>query len=180
MRLLTKSKMILELLQDIKKACYILTDLKLIDFDRDQLDTPEDFESLLFPCVLVSVPSIDWDELPHGNQTGDCVFATKTVVKMPQNTAFYLGSEYKNEHLEPLNSENLNALLIEDAVHQEIIKISSVTRTSTKEYAINLAGSHLWVVEHTYSLAAYYENTPRYQRKTTATNPGINIILENQ
>ena len=99
---------------------------------------------------------------------------------MPQHTAFYINAEYENEHLEQLTSENLNALLIEDAIHQNLIKISGVERISTKEYSRSLSGAEVWVVEHTYEQSVHYENIPRYIRKTTETNPGINIILENQ
>lgn len=170
--------MILELLQDIKRAAYSITDLQMIDLDREQLENISEHESLLYPCLLVSMPLVDWDELAHGNQKGQLTFDTKTIIQLPQHSAFYLNSEIEHEHLETLTSENLNALLIEDAIHQQIIKIDSVTRESTKEYPIVVDGSTLWVVEHSYTKQAYYYNTPRYQTKTTPTGVGINVIID--
>jgi hypothetical protein len=166
--------MILETLQDIKQACSAIVDLQMIDLDRGQLDSPEDYESILQPALLVVGPDIDWQELNHGNQSGTSIFGTKTVVRLPQHTAFMLGSEAQHQHLEALSSENLNELLIEDAIHQEIIKIPGVVRIRTREYPVDT----FWVVEHTYEHTLGYENIPRYQTKTLTNAPGITVILE--
>ena len=59
--------MILEILQDIKRAIKGIPDLQMLDLDRGQLKDPELHESLLLPALLVDSPEIDWSQLSHGN-----------------------------------------------------------------------------------------------------------------
>lgn len=146
----------------------------MIDLDRGQLEAPELYESLLQPALLVGIPSINWMELSHGNQEGDMRFYTKTAVRLPQHQHFYLDSESDHPHLEELTDENKNALLIEDALHQKIIKIPGVWRENS---FFSFSGT-FFVVEHRYCQGVHYENVPRYNGWNPVNKiPGINVIL---
>lgn len=164
--------MIIHLLKTLKTALGSLPELRMIDFDRGQLDTPEKFESILQPAVLVGIPVIDWKNIAHNHQDGEGTFYTKTVVRLPHNNAFYTTPEFSD--FDDLTEDNLNELLIEDAIHQQIIKLNSVIRVRTQEY---ISGT-FFVTEHTYNYAERYTLQPRYKPPTTAITPGINIILD--
>jgi hypothetical protein len=173
--------MILQLLHTIKTALStastlgcseMLSNIRTLDLDRGQLDNPSNYESILQPALLVGIPSIAWSELAHGHQSGDMRFYTKTVVRMPQNYAYY--SEDAN--FEALSEENQNELLIEDAIHQLIAKIPGVVRTSTSYSYVDT----FFIVEHTYELTVKYDNTPKYRHHsfTQSGTPGITVILD--
>ncbi len=164
--------MIIELLKNIKAAISGLTEVRMIDFDRGQLEAPEKYESLLQPALLVGIPEVDWRNIAHNHQDGDGTFYTKTVVRLPHNNAFYTTPEFSD--FDDLTEDNLNELLIEDAIHQEVVKLNSVMRVRTQEY---ISGT-FFVTEHTYSYAERYTLKPRYKPPTTAITPGINIILD--
>lgn len=150
--------------------------LQLIDLDRGQLEEPTAFESLVFPCLLVSAPIIDWSELTQGDQTGDLSFITKTIVQLPNNIAFYSAANPDGYGI--LQAENEAVLEIEDDIHQAIIAGISCYRSKTREYPMILEGSPVWVTEHTYEQGVQYHNTPKYTRKTTPTGTGIQVILD--
>ena len=163
--------MIIDLLKTLKTALMEVPALRMIDFDRGQLDTPEKFESVLQPAILVGIPVIDWRNIAHNHQDGDGTFYTKTIVRLPHNNAFYTSPEFSQ--FDGLTEENLNELLIEDAIHQEIVKLNSVFRVRTQEY---VSGT-FFVTEHTYSYTTRYTLQPRYQPHAPGYNPGINVIL---
>ena len=169
--------MILQLLLSLKAILpEAVTELNMLDLDRDQLEDPTAFESLLFPCVLVGIPGIAWQELNNGNQTGDMSFTTKTIVQLPHNLAFY--SAANPAGFDALQAENESVLEIEESVHQAIISNTMAVRTNTREYPFNMNGSSLWVTEHTYDRPVMYQNIPKYTPKTTPTGTGIQVILD--
>jgi hypothetical protein len=164
--------MIIPLLKTLKESLKSVPDLRMIDFDRGQLNKPEDYESVLQPAVLVGIPVIDWKDIARSHQDGDGTFYTKTVVRLPQNNAYYTSPEFLQ--FDDLTEENLNELLIEDAIHQEIIKLDSVVRVRTQQYPFRT----FFVTEHTYTYSLRYSLEPRYRPHLPANKPGINVILE--
>jgi len=43
-----------------------------IDENYGQLDTETDFYPVTFPCILLDIAQIEWDNLVHGTQMGTC------------------------------------------------------------------------------------------------------------
>ena len=55
-----------------------LTGIALIDEDTGQLQPAEgDAYPLTFPCVLISIPTIDWSTTSNGAQVGEAFFTVK-------------------------------------------------------------------------------------------------------
>lgn len=164
--------MIIQLLQLIKQEIKDIPALRMIDFDRGQMNNPQRFESIIQPAVLVGIPRINWEEKSKGQQDGDMLFYTKTIVRLPQHQQFYTKAEY--EHSIVLDQESMTMIEIEDEIHQKISNIPGVFRTATSFDFIDT----FFQVQHTYTLPVEYTLINRYQDFLPSNNPGIHLILE--
>lgn len=167
--------MLYNLLQDLNRLLRTeLPEIRMIDFDRGQLQNPERFESIIQPAVLLGIPNINWKELPRRSQEGDITFFTKTIVRLPHDT--YLYNELpieQNTVLDNNIAENINELMLEDAVHQQICTLEGVCRVRSSYYFVKT----FFVVEHTYTSYAYYEARKRYHPIPIPT-PNIQTQLQ--
>ncbi len=140
--------MILKLYSEI--AQFILDNLPegqkvWIDLDRGQLRNLEAFESLVLPSVLIEIDEIDWQSETQEHQTGEVSFALKIINRLPE-PLFY------NDNF----SANIEALQLEDIIHQAIAKNKHVQRTKTKSYPVKT----VFVIQHDYKTGYDYEPTP--------------------
>jgi len=165
--------MLYHLIQDLNRLLRAeLPEIRLIDFDRGQLQKPERYESILQPAVLLGIPNINWRELAKRNQEGDMTFVTKTIVRLPHDTFLYNDLPIEqNAALDANIAENVNELMLEDAVHQQITTLEGVCRTRSAFYFVNT----FFVAEHTYGGYVYYEAQERYTRRPINVNINAQI-----
>lgn len=159
--------MILETYYGLAEAIMNITGVQSIDLDKGQLEAPEQFESILQPGILINLPDIQYQQLTAGKQYADMNFSLKTVVRLPNHTHIYAGASV-------LKPDNLAELLIEDAVHQAIVKLPGCVRTATKSYPVLT----WYVVEHFYQVPGNYTPEPRYQPHILGQLPNISTLLK--
>lgn len=162
--------MLLPILNQVKEITAGITALRMIDFDRGQLDHPHLYESILQPAVLVGLLPVSWQNLQHNHQQGQATFYTKTIVRLPQNHAYYADPQFQD--FDTLGQDNITELLIEDIIHQAIIQLPTAIRTRTLQYVVHT----FFVTEHHYDIALHYTLPPHYQPHKPASQ-GINVIL---
>ena len=70
--------------------------LSLIDEDYGQLEaieTDEDTYPVTFPCVLISMPEVDWKQLGGASQQGNCTVAIRVAIDCYHDTHSGSGTE---------------------------------------------------------------------------------------
>jgi len=72
-----------------------MPELSLIDEDYGQLTTSEDTDPVTFPCALIQIEEIDWQELAADKQKGTASIRVKLAIDCYDNTRFTSGTADK-------------------------------------------------------------------------------------
>ena len=117
-----------------------------VDLDKGQLDRPEDFDTLI-PCVLVSAPETNWEDLRGGNQDGEGSIVVRWLFHLPTRT----------HPDDPLLSQSAEALKYADTIHEVVMRQPDVLRrTRTRRYHAANLPPNVYVVETTYAIRETY------------------------
>jgi len=88
-----------QLFNDIqKRIADNFPQLSLIDEDYGQLEaieTEEDAYPVTFPCVLISIPEVIWEQLGGGSQRGTASITVRLAIDCYQDTHSGSGTEDK-------------------------------------------------------------------------------------
>jgi len=89
-----------QLFNDIqKRIAESIPELGLIDEDYGQLEaieTEEDTYPVIFPCVLISVPEVTWEQLGGQSQRGTCSITVRLAIDCYHDTHYGSGTEDKS------------------------------------------------------------------------------------
>jgi hypothetical protein len=156
--------MILQIFRDLREQILAYeTGVNYVSFDKGQFDNPTKF-GLPFSTGLVLIDikeGIDWEEFQSHQQVGIFQFCAKIAVRLPDDS-FY----EKNQE------QNLDAIEIEDLVHNAIILMKNISRTKTHTYYID----SLFIIEHTYQSKCEYK--PLTSQNTIKKRLKVEINLE--
>ena len=121
--------------------------IQWIDRDKGQLESPEDFHSILIPGLLIAISEIQWAGQTRGAQLGEGHATTKLVFRLPAAT-----HEVQETAHGPLDEYDEFASLSE-ALHEQMSVLPCIgDRTKTHDYFTG----EFYVVEQTYELKVYY------------------------
>lgn len=145
--------MIVQAFREIRAALQEVEGLHYIDFDRGQLDNPTKFSTpMSSKTVLIDfMDGIDWKSALKNTQRGECIFAVKIAVRLPDEQFV----EYDLE-------QNLEALEVAEEVNVAIIAMGGMNRIKTLAYP----KATLFVIEHHYQTGFDYEPfTSKYKQE---------------
>ena len=71
-----------------------MPELALVDEDYGQLTTDEDHDPVLFPCALIQIEEIDWQELGGDKQKGTVNIRVKLAIDCYDNTRYTSGTAH--------------------------------------------------------------------------------------
>ncbi|GAB3734983.1 hypothetical protein [Spirosoma lituiforme] len=145
--------------QAIKK---LANQINWIDLDKDQLDNPELYNSIITPGILIGHSELEWSQLAGRNQLGNGTVTVKLVVRLPGQT-----------HLtDPFIVENLKSLDLSDLVNQAVLSVPGVlSRVRSLDYP---SGTY-YVFEQTYM--TQFKSSPTITQKTVSLV--VNPFLHN-
>lgn len=72
-----------------------IPELAVVDEDYGQLNTEEDTYPVTFPCALVQVEEIDWQDIGGGKQKGTATIRVKLAVDCYDDTHYTSGTAQK-------------------------------------------------------------------------------------
>lgn len=72
-----------------------MPELALVDEDYGQLTTDEDHDPVLFPCALIQIEEINWQELGGDKQKGTVNIRVKLAIDCYDNTRYTSGTAHK-------------------------------------------------------------------------------------
>ena len=78
-----------------QKIADSVPELRLIDEDYGQLNTEEDTYPVTFPCALIQVEEINWQELGGGKQKGTATVRIKLAIDCYDDTHHTSGTSHK-------------------------------------------------------------------------------------
>jgi len=88
-----------QLFNDIqKRIADNFSELSLIDEDYGQLEaieTEEDTYPVTFPCVLISIPEVNWEQLGGASQRGTASITVRLAIDCYDDTHLGSGTENK-------------------------------------------------------------------------------------
>ncbi|SFU36296.1 hypothetical protein SAMN05216364_10067 [Porphyromonadaceae bacterium KHP3R9] len=78
-----------------KRIADNMPELSLVDEDYGQLNTEEDTYPVTFPCSLIQVEEIDWQDLGAGKQKGTVNIRVKLAIDCYDDTHYTSGTAQK-------------------------------------------------------------------------------------
>lgn len=143
---------ILALMEQIKTA---LPELSYIDEDFGQLDTyAGESNPVTFPCALIEVEGVDWNELSPREQSGSVNIAIRLVIDCYDDTHYGSGSESKIKERFAM-CKRLHSALQGEAVDE---RMDYLTRVKSRNYTI---GGGLKIYESNYQFD-YHDGSAQY------------------
>lgn len=123
-----------------------MPELRLVDEDYGQLNTEEDTYPVTFPCVLIQVEEIDWNDLGGGKQKGSASIRVKLAIDCYDDAHYSSGTAakslermrlYKKMHTQ-LNMFKGGILSVNGAGETEYIdnRFSPLKRTKSVFYSL--------------------------------------------
>lgn len=78
-----------------KRVADTMPEIVLVDEDYGQLNTDEDTYPVTFPCVLIQLEEINWQELGSGKQKGAATVRVKLAIDCYDDTHHTSGTAHK-------------------------------------------------------------------------------------
>ncbi|HBG39921.1 MAG TPA: hypothetical protein DDW85_00740 [Porphyromonadaceae bacterium] len=78
-----------------KRLAESMPELTLVDEDYGQLNTEEDTYPVTFPCALIQIEEIDWDQLAGSSQKGKASIRVKLAIDCYDDTHYSSGTAQK-------------------------------------------------------------------------------------
>ncbi|MEA5461567.1 hypothetical protein VB796_21045 [Arcicella sp. LKC2W] len=159
--------MIIQAFREIRAALQEVEGLHYIDLDRGQLENPSKFSTpMSSSTVLIDfLDGIDWKSVLKNTQRGECVFAVKIAVRLPDE-------QFIEHDLE----QDLDALEIAEEVNVAIIAMGGMNRIKTIAYP----KATLFVIEHQYITGFDYEPNPSKYKQEVLKRLKLTINIDNE